>query len=102
MATISRFRAVAMIGNLRLTGFVAWLLWLFIHLLYIAGFKGRVTTLLHWIITFLSRGRAERTSTEQQIFGRAALARLEGGTAGLVSPPSATDGVPATEAASDA
>ncbi len=87
MATISRFRAVAMIGKLRLTGFVAWLLWLFIHLLYIAGFKGRVTTLLHWIITFLSRGRAERTSTEQQIFGRAALARLEGGTAGLVSPP---------------
>jgi NADH dehydrogenase len=88
MATISRFRAVAMIGRLRLTGFVAWLLWLFIHLLYIAGFKSRVTTLLHWFITFLSRGRAERTATEQQIFGRAAMARLEGGASALVSPPS--------------
>ena len=88
MATISRFRAVAMIGRLRLTGFVAWLLWLFIHLLYIAGFKSRVTTLLHWFITFLSRGRAERTATEQQIFGRAAMARLEGGATALVSPPS--------------
>ncbi|MFN8193090.1 MAG: NAD(P)/FAD-dependent oxidoreductase [Nocardioidaceae bacterium] len=96
MATISRFRAVAMIGRLRLTGFVAWLLWLFIHLLYIAGFKSRVTTLLHWFITFLSRGRSERTATEQQIFGRAAMARLAGGAADLVSPPSAgaADGSP--------
>ena len=87
MATISRFRAVAMIGKLRLTGFVAWLLWLAVHLVYITGFKNRVTALLHWAVSFIGRGRSERTATEQQIFARVALGRLEGGAASLVTPP---------------
>jgi NADH:ubiquinone reductase (H+-translocating) len=91
MAIISRFRAVAMIGRLRLTGFVAWLMWLTIHLLYITGFKSRVTALLHWVVSFIGRGRAQRTTTEQQIFGRSALARLEHGAADLVSPPGLYD-----------
>ena len=89
MATISRFRAVAMIGRLRLTGFVAWLMWLAVHLVYITGFKNRVTAVLHWLVSFLGRGRSERTATEQQIFGRSALQRLEHGAADLVSPPDA-------------
>ncbi|HRW18187.1 MAG TPA: NAD(P)/FAD-dependent oxidoreductase [Dermatophilaceae bacterium] len=70
MATISRFSAVASIGRLRLTGFPAWLLWLAIHLVYIIGFKHRVTTLLHWAVSFLGRGRAERVITEQQVLAR--------------------------------
>ena len=45
MAIISRFRAVALIGKLRLTGVVAWLMWLALHLIYITGFKSRVTAL---------------------------------------------------------
>lgn len=77
MAIISRFRAVAKIGRLRFTGVVAWLMWLTIHLLYITGFKSRVTALLHWLVSFVGRGRAERTTTEQQVFARSALARLE-------------------------
>ena len=87
MAIISRFRAVAMVGRFRFTGLLAWMLWLFIHLFYIAAFKSRVTALLHWTISFLGRGRSERTTTEQQIFGRAALSRIEGGAAALVSAP---------------
>ena len=43
LATISRFRAVALIGSFRLTGVLAWLLWLAVHLLYLTGFKNRVT-----------------------------------------------------------
>ena len=70
MATISRFSAVASIGRLRFSGFFAWVLWLAIHLVYIIGFKHRVTTLLHWAVSFLGRGRSERTATEQQVFGR--------------------------------
>jgi len=73
MATISRFSAVASIGKMRFSGFAAWLLWLFIHLLYIIGFKHRVTTLLHWAISFIGRGRAERVVTEQQVFARNAI-----------------------------
>jgi NADH dehydrogenase len=91
MAIISRFRAVAMVGKLRLTGVIAWLMWLAVHLVYITGFKSRVTALLHWAISFLGRGRSERTITEQQVYARAALGRLKGGAADLVSTPGAYD-----------
>jgi NADH:ubiquinone reductase (H+-translocating) len=91
MAIISRFRAVAMVGSLRLTGVTAWLMWLGVHLVYITGFKNRLTALLHWFISFLGRGRSERTTTEQQIYARAALKRLKGGAADLVSKPGAYD-----------
>ena len=91
MATISRFKAVAMIGKIRVTGFVAWLMWLAVHLVYITGFKNRVTAVLHWFVSFLGRGRSERTSTEQQIFARVALARLKRGASDLVSDPGQYD-----------
>jgi NADH:ubiquinone reductase (H+-translocating) len=91
MATISRFSAVAMIGKLRLTGFIAWLMWLAVHLVYITGFKSRITALLHWAVSFIGRGRAERTTTEQQIFARAALQRIEGGASSLVMGPGEFD-----------
>lgn len=94
MATISRFRAVALIGNLRFTGFVAWLMWLGLHLIYITGFKSQVTALLHWAISFVGRGRSQRTSTEQQVFARVALGRLEGGASDLVSKPETDDSTP--------
>jgi len=91
MATISRFSAVALIGRLRLTGFIAWLIWLAVHLVYITGFKSRITALLHWAVSFIGRGRAERTTTEQQIFARAALEWLEGGASSLVMSPGEVD-----------
>jgi NADH dehydrogenase len=87
MATISRFRAVALVGPVKLTGFVAWLMWLGVHLLYLTGFKNRLGAFLHWSVSFLGRGRSQRTATEQQVFARAALLRLEGGASDLVSSP---------------
>jgi NADH dehydrogenase len=89
MAIISRFDAVAMIGRLRLSGPIAWLMWLGVHLVYLTGFKNRLTALLHWAVSFIGRGRSERTTTEQQIFARTAMSRLERGAADLVSTPSA-------------
>ncbi|WP_344945398.1 NAD(P)/FAD-dependent oxidoreductase [Terrabacter ginsenosidimutans] len=62
LATISRFRAVASIGPLRLSGTLAWLLWLSVHLLYLVCFKNRLLVLFHWGISFLGRGRQERTA----------------------------------------
>jgi NADH:ubiquinone reductase (H+-translocating) len=76
MATISRFSAVASIGKIRLSGFVAWVMWLGVHLVYIIGFKSRITTLLHWAVSFVGRGRSERTMTQQQVFARMALEHL--------------------------
>lgn len=73
MATISRFSAVASVGKAQFSGFIAWVLWLAVHLVYIIGFKHRITTLLHWVVSFLGRGRSERTVTEQQVFARQAI-----------------------------
>ncbi len=76
MATISRFSAVADIKGAKFEGFIAWVIWLVVHLFYIIGFKSRVTTVLHWAVSFLGRGRAQRVATQQQIFGRLALEQL--------------------------
>jgi NADH:quinone reductase (non-electrogenic) len=73
MATISRFSAVASVGRFRLSGFIAWLAWLAVHLLYLVGFKNRVTAVMHWGISFIGRGRSERVSTRQQAFARPAV-----------------------------
>ena len=73
MATISRFSAVASVGRLRVSGFLGWLMWLAVHLLYLVGFKNRLTAVLHWAVSFLGRGRSERVSTFQQAFARAAV-----------------------------
>jgi NADH dehydrogenase len=78
MATISRFRAVASIGPLRLRGFIAWVAWLALHLVYLTAFKNRVTALMHWAVSFVGRGRAERTATWQQVVARTALQQRSG------------------------
>jgi NADH dehydrogenase len=66
MASISRFSAVASIGRLRLSGFTAWLMWLAVHLFYLIGFKNRLTTLAHWAVSFVGRGRSEPTVTSSR------------------------------------
>ena len=76
MATISKYEAVCLIGSLRLTGFIAWLAWLMLHLLMIAGFKQQVSTLVRWLISFVSNGRSERVTTHQQLVGRLAIEQL--------------------------
>jgi NADH dehydrogenase len=73
MATISRFHAVADIGRFKFEGFIAWVIWLVLHLFYIVGFKSRITTVLHWAVSFLGRGRSQRVATQQQVYGRLAL-----------------------------
>ena len=79
MATISRFRAVASIGRIRLRGFPAWVAWLVVHLLYLTAFKNRLTALLHWSVSFVGRGRSERTATYQQVVARNELQRMHAG-----------------------
>ena len=70
LATISRFRALAYFGRLRFTGLVAWLLWAFVHLAFLTGFKNRVAALASWMVAFVGRGRPQRTITERQVFAR--------------------------------
>jgi NADH dehydrogenase len=60
MATIGRGRAVAQIGKLEFGGFVAWLIWLFIHILYLVGFKNRLFVVMQWVYGYMSFTRGAR------------------------------------------
>jgi NADH dehydrogenase len=78
MAVIARNQAVAKIGSTELWGIPAWLAWLFVHLLYLVGFKNRFTTLVSWFVTFVGRGRPQRAVTVQQVLARQAIERVAG------------------------
>jgi NADH dehydrogenase len=77
MATVSKFSAVAKIGPLEFGGFIAWLAWLFLHLIYLVGFKTKIVTMLSWTVTFLGRNRGQLTITEQQAYARTRIEELE-------------------------
>lgn len=60
MATIGRSRAVAISGKLKMTGLLAWLAWLFVHVLTLVGFRNRVVVLLEWAWAYLTFQRSAR------------------------------------------
>jgi NADH dehydrogenase len=60
MAAVSRTSAVARFRGLEFAGRLGWAAWLFVHLVFLTGFKNRVTTVVRWTITFVGRARAER------------------------------------------
>ena len=51
-------------------------MWLVVHVTFLIGFKNRFSTMLHWAVSFLFRGRSQRTTTRQQIVARTLMARL--------------------------
>jgi NADH dehydrogenase len=60
LATIGRGRAVADLGLIRLSGPLAWLIWLFVHIFYLIGFENRLLVMLRWSMSFVTRGRGSR------------------------------------------
>ena len=61
LATIGRARAVADLPpGIHLSGFLAWMMWLLIHLWYLIGFQNRLLVLLRWLFSFVTRGRGAR------------------------------------------
>jgi NADH dehydrogenase len=64
MATIGKSRALVWSGNLKLTGYLAWLAWLFVHVFYLIGFKNRIAVMLQWMWSYLFSKRGARLITE--------------------------------------
>jgi NADH dehydrogenase len=60
LATIGRSRAVADVKGLQLSGFLAWVTWLAVHLVYLIGFQNRLLVLTRWTWSYLTRGRGAR------------------------------------------
>lgn len=63
MATIGPAAAVAQVGPLKFNGYLAWLAWLFIHLLYIAEFDNRLLIMIQWAYNYFTRNRGARLIT---------------------------------------
>jgi NADH dehydrogenase len=66
MATIGRSRAVAQVGRLRLSGFLAWLAWLFVHLWYLIDKHNRVSVFMDWVWSYLTFRRGARLITHSE------------------------------------
>jgi NADH:ubiquinone reductase (H+-translocating) len=60
MATIGRSKAVAMIGKLHLHGFIAWLAWLFVHLIFLVGLRNKLAVLIDWTYSYFAYKRGSR------------------------------------------
>ena len=63
LATIGRAAAVADIKGLHLSGFLAWITWLVVHLWYLVGFQNRVLVFIRWFVSFVTHGRGARLIT---------------------------------------
>jgi NADH:ubiquinone reductase (H+-translocating) len=63
MATIGRKRAVAQIGRWHLSGYFAWLMWLFVHVVLLVGFRNRLMVMREWLWAFFTRERSARLIT---------------------------------------
>jgi NADH:quinone reductase (non-electrogenic) len=66
LATIGRAAAVADIKGLKLSGLIAWLTWLVVHLWYLVGFQNRIVVFIRWSFSFATHGRGARLITEAE------------------------------------
>lgn len=78
MATIGRNKAIVEAGKFKLTGFIAWLAWLFVHVISLIGFKNRLYVLSEWFWAYLTRERSARLITGDAEELKDALRFIEG------------------------
>ena len=63
LATVGRSYAIVEIGKLRVTGLIAWMMWLLVHIYYLIGFRNRVVALFQWAWTYFTYSRDARLIT---------------------------------------
>ncbi len=66
LAVIGRSRAIADFGKVQLSGFVAWLLWLFVHIMYLVGFRNRIIVFIEWAYNYFTYQRGVRVITNSE------------------------------------
>ena len=67
LATIGRNIAVAEFGRLHISGFFAWIVWLFVHLMYLVEFDNRLLVLIQWMYNYITRNRGARLITGSKV-----------------------------------
>ena len=78
MATIGRSKAIADIKGYQFKGFIAWMMWLFLHVFFLIGFRNRIIVMLEWFWAYLTRERSARLITGDAEEMRDALMFLRG------------------------
>jgi NADH dehydrogenase len=76
MATIGRSAAVAKVGDFEFTGFIAWLAWLVVHLIFLIGFRNKISVLLQWFYSYINYRRGSRIITGLSYRGGAPLTEV--------------------------
>jgi len=85
LATIGRAAAVAQFGKLHISGFIAWLSWLFIHIFFLIGFRNRIVVMIQWAWSYLTYERGARLITESRAFAVPSMEHAECTLGGGVS-----------------
>jgi len=67
LATIGRYKAVADFGSFRVFGWLAWWFWLFVHILYLVGFRNRLSVLIQWAYSYFTHQRGVRLITRSDV-----------------------------------
>jgi NADH:ubiquinone reductase (H+-translocating) len=100
LATIGRSRAIAMVDRMHLSGMLAWLVWLLVHIFYLIGFKNRFVVMFTWAWSYLTYGRGARlvvgepTAPLRRLLGMPPSRSLREGPVGTPLAPLAPDDTP--------
>jgi NADH dehydrogenase len=65
LATIGRYKAIADFGKFHVTGRLAWWFWLLVHIMYLVGFRNRLSVLLQWAYAYFTYQRGVRLITDE-------------------------------------
>ena len=94
MAAVHRRSAIVSAHGVRLSGWIAWLIWLVVHITFLTGFRNRFTALIHWFLSFVGTSRSERAIPGDLDQLLALDRRRGGGSEGNDPPVRRRDGVP--------
>ncbi len=98
LATIGRAAAIAQFGKVHLSGFIAWLTWLFVHILFLVGFRNRVLVMIQWAWSYLTFERGARLITgESRVILVPTMDYAEQARASTMVPSEAGQTLPATK-----
>jgi NADH dehydrogenase len=89
MATIGHARAVAMVSGIKFSGFLAWLAWLAVHILFLVGFTNKLTVVIRWVWAFFTRRQGARVFTSDE--GRGVVQITTSPSTSTITPPVTTD-----------
>jgi NADH dehydrogenase len=81
MATIGRSKAIAQLAGMKFKGFIAWMIWLGLHVFFLIGFRNRIIVMLEWFWAYLTRERSARLITGDADDLRDAVLFLKGDAA---------------------